>query len=171
MQDITYYTNLILGEEVQNLIAPYREAAILISIFFVIISLVFIYKEKFYLNDIRRRIFDFFSDPRKNKVSKSFLKLWKTATFFYEKEDYTNMIITLDVLMYKILRSFGYAGSTGSFIVDVYSIKEEAFPNIENVKKIFKLKECLKCTELNKEEMIEVYNLAKESLIKIGIKI
>ncbi|MDD4662021.1 MAG: hypothetical protein PHG24_01940 [Candidatus Pacebacteria bacterium] len=168
-QDITYYTNLILSNEVQTLIDPYRNAAILISIFFIVISLVMIFKERFFVNDIVRRISDFFSDPRKNKVPHKFNKLWEKITYFYEKEDYAEMIKTLDYLMYKVLRWFGYAGNNGAFIMDMYGIREEAFPNIENVKRIFKLKECLKCTELKKEEMVEVYNLAKDTLIKTGI--
>jgi len=51
MIDITQYTNLILGEEVQSLISPFRNISILISVIFVTISLVLILNEKYFISE------------------------------------------------------------------------------------------------------------------------
>lgn len=59
MIDITQYTNLILGEEVQSLISPFRNISILISVVFITISIVLILNEKYFITEAKRRVFDF----------------------------------------------------------------------------------------------------------------
>jgi len=172
MQDITYYTKLILSPEVQTLIDPYRNVFILISIFFIAISLFLIFQEKYFIADTRRRILDFFSDPRKYEKPRKFVALWNKVNNFYKKEDYKNMVIEADNLILQILKRFGYVGDNSCAIIDGYGVTEGGFPNMENVKRISELSKSIRNgidIELGKEEMTKIYDLSRDTLIKIGI--
>lgn len=172
MIDITQYTNLILGEEVQSLISPFRNISILISVIFITISIVLISNEKYFITEAKRRVFDFLSNPRTYGKPKKFNTSWKKIERCYKSGDYKNMIVLIDDLILQILKRFSYIGNNCCSIIDDYEIKDEVFPNIENVKRVCELKNLIKKNrhiQLEKEEMEKVFALTKDTLIKIKI--
>lgn len=172
MIDITQYTNLILGEEVQSLISPFRNISILISVIFVTISLVLILNEKYFISEIKRRVFDFLSDPKTYGKPKKFTTSWKKIEGCYKRGNYKKMIVLIDDLIFQIFKRFSYVGNSCCSIIDDYEIKDEVFPNVENVKRVCELKDLIKKNrhiQLEKEEMEKVFALAKDTLIKIKI--
>lgn len=172
MQDITYYTKLILSPEVQTLIDPYRNVFILISAFFIIISLFLIFKEKYYVSEIKRKIVDFLSNPKNYGKPRKFVALWNSVDKAFKKNDYEKMIIINDKLMVQILKRFGYVGDNSCSIFDDYGVEESGFPNIENVRRVSELSKAIQNSDhvdLKEEDMINIYNLSKDTLIKIGI--
>ena len=172
MIDITQYTNLILGEEVQSLISPFRNISILISVIFITISIVLISNEKYFITEAKRRVLDFLSNPKAYGKPKKFNTSWKKIERYYKKGDYKNMIVLIDDLMLQILKRFSYIGNNCCSIIDDNEIKDEVFPNVENVKRVCELKDLIKKNrhiQLEKEEMAKVFALTKDTLIKIKI--
>lgn len=172
MQDITYYTKLILSPEVQTLIDPYRNVFILISVIFITISIFLIFQEKYYVAEVRRKVLDFLTDPKRFKKPIRFASLWQQVEKAFKKNNYKEMIKTDNKLMLQILKSFGYVGSDPCDIFSNYGVKEGGFPNIDNVIKICELEKSIRCGQdinLTQEEATLIYNLSKDTLIKIGI--
>lgn len=82
------------------------------------------------------------------------------------------MVVLIDDLILQILKRFSYVGNNCCSIIDDYEIKDEVFPNVENVKRVCELKDLIKKNrhiQLEKEEMEKVFALAKDTLIKIKI--
>ena len=172
MIDITQYTNLILGEEVQSLISPFRNISILISVVFITISIVLILNEKYFITEVKRRVFDFLSDPKTYGKPKKFNALWKKIEECYKKGNHKKMIVLIDDLIFQIFKRFSYVGNSCCSIIDDYKIKDEVFPNVENVKRVCELKDLIKKNrhiQLEKEEMEKVFALTKDTLVKIKI--
>ncbi|MDD3032384.1 MAG: hypothetical protein PHX52_00785 [Candidatus Pacebacteria bacterium] len=167
-KDITYLTDLILSNQVQSLIAPYRDISILISILFFVIGFVMLFQERFFFAEIRRRIFDFCSDAKKFTKPKKFVREWKKIEKLFQEEDYENMVVLIDKLMLQILISFGYVGSDSCGIIAFNSIGDSSFPNVDNVKKVCELRKAGNIS-LKKEEATQIFNLSKETLLKINI--
>lgn len=172
MQEISYYTKLVLSPEIQTLIDPFRNALILVSIIFLIISLILIFQEKRYISKVKRKIIDFFSNPKRYGKPKKFVILWNQIDKAYKNNDYKKMIINSDRLMLKALKRIGYVGDDCCKIFDEYQMEDDVFPNIENARKISELSKDIKkgkCVDLNKGNMSNTYNLIKDTFIKIGI--
>lgn len=172
MQDISYYTKLILSPEIQTIIDPFRNALISISIIFLIISLFLIFQEKRYVFTIKRKIVDFFSDPKRYGKPKKFATLWNQIDKAYKSNDYKKMIVNSDKLTLKVLKRIGYIGDDCCKIFDEYHVGDDVFPNTENARKVSELSKDIKKgkrIEFNKEDITKIYNLNKDTLIKIGI--
>ena len=170
MIDITQYTNLILGEEVQSLISPFRNISILISVIFVTISLVLILNEKYFISEIKRRVFDFLSDPKTYGKPKKFNALWKKIEECYKKGNHKKMIVLIDDLIFQIFKRFSYVGNSCCSIIDDYKIKDEVFPNVENVKIDIKTKKDLIVWSIspNYQQLNYVLSLAWDNLLIQG---
>ena len=172
MFDIAEYTKLILSPEIQTILEPYRNVFILVSLFFITISLFLIFNERYFVSEVKRRVLDFLSDPRKYKKSRKFVKWWVRAENCFKHGDDKKAIIAADYLLLKIFKRFGYVGDDCSLIINNYGIKEGGFPNLENVKRISELKKSFSKreeVEITKEEMRQIFDLLKDTLIKIGI--
>jgi len=171
-KDITYYTNLILSDEVQTLITPYRDVFILISIIFIVLGLVLLFQEKFFIAEIKRRIFDYLSDGKKFDKPKRFVRSWQKIEKLFKKGDYGEMIICIDKLMLEILIRFGYVGDNTISIIDGGNVVDTSFPNKDNVKRVCELSQKIKKEtnmELERSEMIKIFDLSKDTLIRINI--
>ncbi|MDD4358283.1 MAG: hypothetical protein PHY30_00530 [Candidatus Pacebacteria bacterium] len=172
MENITYYTQLILSPEIQTLLEPYRNVFILVSVFFFFISFILIFNEKYYLSDVKRRVVDFLSDPKKNKKPRKFVKIWLNAEKHFKEGKHKRAIIALDYLMIQVLKRCGCVGKDCCALIDDYGLREGAIPNLENVRKISNLKKAIakgEEVELEREEMQKIFDLAKDTLIKLTI--
>ncbi|MFA7141942.1 MAG: hypothetical protein WC157_01415 [Candidatus Paceibacterota bacterium] len=163
MFDITKYTNLILEGELHSFISPIKTAVIAISLVFIFISCLLLINEKSLLLEAKRRVLDFLYTY---KHPKSFNKLFSKIEKDYKKENYKAMLFKIDNLMFQILKRFSYTGKDTLSIINDYKIEDKAIPNIENIKRVSELKNE---KNLQKQEMKNIFNLTKDTLIKLNI--
>lgn len=172
MFDITLYTNKIMSPEIQTILDPYEDAFILFSFVFIILALILIILQKNIIKDAIRRSRDFLTNPKTFAKPRKFLMKWKEVDKLFEKNKYSEFVLNAEDLLFLILKRYGYQGKDLVDLILKEEITDNAFSNIESIKRIGEIGESLKINSelyLREEEMRELHEKIKESLIKMGI--